>query len=160
MATINYLPGDATEPIAVPGEKIIIHCVNDVGAWGAGFVVPLGKKYPSCRQKYWDEWYTKNLGDIIPCRVEPGVTVIHMFGQRGLYRIQGVPPIRYSAIRMCLQKVVQYIKENFKTPVSVHCPRFGAGLAGGHWPIIEKIIEETLITNGIEVYVYDLPKSK
>ena len=35
-------------------------------------------------------------------------------------------------------------------------PRIGCGLAGGDWNKVEKIINETLIDKGIEVYVYDL----
>jgi O-acetyl-ADP-ribose deacetylase (regulator of RNase III) len=155
---IHYLIGDATEPIAVLGEKIIIHCVNNIGAWGTGFVISLGKKYPSCRQEYWNTWRTKKLGDIVPCSVAFGVTVIHMFGQQGIYYIRDVPPIRYNALRSCLEKIAKHIKENFKGPATVHCPRFGTGLASGNWAIIEKIIEETLLAKDIEVYVYDLPK--
>ena len=37
----------------------------------------------------------------------------------------------------------------------IHCPRFGAGLAGGQWPFIESLILEQWCDHGIEVFVYD-----
>ena len=35
-------------------------------------------------------------------------------------------------------------------------PRIGCGLAGGNWIEIEKIINDTLIKENINVWVYDL----
>jgi hypothetical protein len=34
-------------------------------------------------------------------------------------------------------------------------PRIGCGLAGGDWNKVEAIINKTLISNGLEVFVYD-----
>tara|TARA_R110002111_G_scaffold227346_2_gene288919 strand:+ start:47395 stop:47511 length:117 start_codon:yes stop_codon:yes gene_type:complete len=34
-------------------------------------------------------------------------------------------------------------------------PRIGCGLAGGKWDKVEPLIEQTLRTAGIDVYVYD-----
>ncbi len=36
-------------------------------------------------------------------------------------------------------------------------PRMGAGLAGGNWVAIEKLIRHELSDKGISVTVYDLP---
>ena len=35
-------------------------------------------------------------------------------------------------------------------------PRIGCGLAGGTWDKIEPLINESLVKNEIETYVYDL----
>jgi len=35
---INYIIGDATEPIT-KGPNVIMHINNKVGAWGGGFVL-------------------------------------------------------------------------------------------------------------------------
>jgi len=35
---ITYLVGDATQPQG-EGVKVIAHICNDIGAWGAGFVI-------------------------------------------------------------------------------------------------------------------------
>jgi hypothetical protein len=49
--TVRYVVGDATTP---QGNRpmVIAHVCNDVGAWGRGFVVPLGKRYPSAKQQF------------------------------------------------------------------------------------------------------------
>lgn len=39
---------------------------------------------------------------------------------------------------------------------TVHMPRIGCGLAGGTWDKIEPLINESLVKNEIETYVYDL----
>ena len=45
MLNINYVIGDATQPIG-DGAKIIVHVCNDIGGWGRGFVLALTKKWP------------------------------------------------------------------------------------------------------------------
>jgi O-acetyl-ADP-ribose deacetylase (regulator of RNase III) len=79
-----------------------------------------------------------------------------MIGQHDIKPMKGadnliIPPIRYDAVLACLRKVAVYAKTLNAT---VHAPRFGAGLAGGNWSTIEKIINETL--KDIDVTVYDL----
>lgn len=62
------------------------------------------------------------------------------------------PPIRYDALRKCLQKVAKAART---TQATIHMPRIGCGLAGGSWAEVSKIIEETM--GGLDVYVYDVP---
>jgi hypothetical protein len=45
---ITYIVGDATDPQG-QGKKMIVHVCNDIGAWGLGFVVPLGTKFPKAK---------------------------------------------------------------------------------------------------------------
>jgi hypothetical protein len=40
---------------------------------------------------------------------------------------------------------------------AVHAPRIGAGQAGGSWPVIEELINDILVRQGVKVVVYDLP---
>ena len=54
MAELKYVDGDATQPQG-PGLKYIIHCCNDVGAWGAGFVLAISKRWPGPEKAY-REW--------------------------------------------------------------------------------------------------------
>jgi O-acetyl-ADP-ribose deacetylase (regulator of RNase III) len=41
---IFYMTGDATAPVG-EGQKLIVHVCNDIGAWGAGFVLALSKRW-------------------------------------------------------------------------------------------------------------------
>ena len=158
---IDYIDGDATQPIGI-GRKIIIHCCNDKGAWGAGFVIALSKldPNPECMYRLWKQGITTGttgafeLGQVqFAAFHQPLLTVANMIGQHGVVVDEkGNPPIRYDAIRKCLKKVRKYCRKN---KMSVHAPRFGSDLAGGDWNVIEKIIKEELTTRGIPVTIYN-----
>ena len=151
---IKYINGDATNPIG-GGYKLIIHCCNDIGGWGRGFVLALSKKWKNPEQAYrnWhrDQPQSFKLGEIQRVPVEENISVVNMIGQHGVGFKDGKPPIRYEAIRECLKKVCSICKMK---NASVHAPKFGSDLAGGNWDIIEQIINEELIEKDIEVIVY------
>jgi O-acetyl-ADP-ribose deacetylase (regulator of RNase III) len=152
---IRYRAGDATAPSA-EGNKIIAHICNDQGAWGRGFVLALSHRWrqPAAAFKTWfREKSGFELGEVQFVQVEPDVWVANMVAQHGLRAQNGVPPIRYEAVRACLEKVADKAKELGAT---VHMPRIGCGLAGGEWSRIEPIIVAALCRQGIEVTIYDL----
>jgi len=148
MATISYVVGDATSPIG-EGNKIIIHCCNNIGAWGAGFVLELSKKWMQPEIAY-NIMKKRELGNVQYIRVENDIMVANMIGQNGVYAKNGKPPIDYEAIRKCLINVNDMA---LQTNSTIHSPRFGAGLAGGDWNVIETIIKEYIY---FDVTVYDL----
>lgn len=149
--TIKYIKGDATYPVG-NGKKIICHICNNKGAWGAGFVLALSKR--------WDEpenVYRKMsedmlvLGKVMIVPVENDILVANMIAQHNVYPdANGFPPIRYGAVRVALTAVNDLAKTINAT---LHMPRIGAGLAGGRWEDIEQIIKEVV---SVDVYVYDL----
>lgn len=175
---IKYINGDATEPVG-DGNKLIIHCCNDIGAWGSGFVIAISKRWTR-PELYYRNWtnhsssvYLLNgvqskdtsqfkLGQIQTVQVEDDIYVINMVGQRSVGNLTlkvldqeyNIPPVRYEAIRECLIRTAQVAVD---LNASIHCPRFGTGLAKGNWSVIENLIEDIFIKNGIEVTVYDLP---
>ena len=157
MIGIKYIDGDATNPIG-EGNKLIIHCCNNIGLWGAGFVIALSKKWklPEVQYRKWSKGYLSSpkfeLGNVQFVKVGDGLVVGNMIGQHGVGRKNGNTPIRYSAIEKCL-KEVKVVAE--KHNASIHCPRFGAGLAGGDWSIIEQLLIDNLSSNDIPVIVYD-----
>jgi O-acetyl-ADP-ribose deacetylase (regulator of RNase III) len=151
---IRYITGDATHPIGT-GTKIIAHICNDVGAWGAGFVLALSKRWEEPERQY-RRWFEEvrpfelGLCQLVP--IDREIAVCNMIAQHGVGFTYGSPPIRYPALRECLRTLSQAAKV---MPASIHMPRIGCGLAGGNWEIIEPIINETLLD--ISVTVYDLP---
>ena len=66
--------------------------------------------------------------------------------------MNGIPPIRYEAIRQGLAKVAAFATQH---EASVHMPRIGCGLAGGKWEELEPIILDELCAKGVGVTVYD-----
>ena len=147
---INYVKGDATRPIG-EGKKIICHICNDVGAWGAGFVLAVSKRwdYPEqfyrARQKY-------PLGRVDVLKVEEDMYVANMIAQHNIRPDgDGTPPIRYIAVADALHDLNKIAVE---LGASIHMPRIGCGLAGGEWSTIEIIIKQFVT---VPVTVYDLP---
>ena len=124
---IHYCIGDAVYP-NFTGNIIIPHICNDIGGWGAGFVLAISKRWKLPEQKYY-EWYKSNnnfrLGEVQFVKVEDNIIIANMIAQKDIIPKNGIPPI-------------------------------GCGLAGGHWIEIEKIINDTLIKENINVWVYDL----
>src|SRR5947209_5057975 len=128
---IDYLRGDATRPQG-SGPRIIVHCCNDAGMWGAGFVLALSRRWREPESQY-RRWYNQQqplftLGQVQFVSVEPSLWVANMIGQHGIRRAGNVSPVRYEAIREGLRSVAIFAREHQS---SVHMPRLGAGLAGG-----------------------------
>jgi O-acetyl-ADP-ribose deacetylase (regulator of RNase III) len=145
---IKYVKGDATQPIG-EGNKLIIHCCNDENKWGAGFVLALSKRWAKPEARY-RAFKSTMLGGVQFVPVESDITVVNMIGQHGIRTENNAAPIRYDAINTALKIVNEYaIKNNF----TIHCPRFGAGLAGGDWNVIEALIKSNI---AVDVTVYDL----
>lgn len=152
--TLNYLKGDATQP-AGTGPRVVPHICNDVGGWGAGFVVALSRRWKEPEQAYRRLIGRPGLylGAVQTVEVEPKLWVANMVAQHGIgRRPDGSPPIRYGALRNCLAKVALFAQQH---NASIHAPKFGAGLAGGDWDIIEQIIREELVALGLNVTVYE-----
>lgn len=152
---IEYLKGDATKPVG-HGHKIVAHVCNDEGKWGKGFVLSLRARWLEPEKAY-RKWasahdHTFCLGQVQLVPVTPDITVANMVGQSGVRIVNGVPPIRYDAIRECLKRVADIAVQS---DASIHMPRIGCGLAGGLWQLVEHIINEELCNKGIRVYVYD-----
>lgn len=159
--SLYYRVGDATAPDMSDGRPaLIVHCCNNIGVWGAGFVMALSARWPAAEQAYLS-WYHDppadnpfQLGQVQFVPVQPNITVANLIGQRGIAGRSAVPPIRYAAIKLGLNRVRDHALDN---GAHVHMPRMGAGLAGGRWEEIERIIVDWLCQFGIPVTVYDLP---
>ena len=148
---IKYTRGDATAPVG-SGLKIIVHICNDIGAWGAGFVLALSKKWTAPEEHYraLGKW---TLGDVHFIRVEDDIIVANMIAQEGIGPDEsGRPPIRYSALREALYQVDYYAWMNHEHNASIHMPRIGCGLAGGSWALVEEDIKSAI---DCPVTVYD-----
>lgn len=155
--SIEYVTGDATEPIG-DDHKIIAHVCNDGGAWGAGFVIALSRKWAAPEQEY-REWATS--GDhfqlaetqFVPVK-DDWLWVANMVAQHSFVSAQNPVALRYDALEDCLNQVADFSKA--VGDASVHMPRIGCGLAGGDWDEVEAIIDWTLTRHSIDVVVYDL----
>lgn len=167
---INYVKGDLFKNLPKDRKVIICHCVNDVGAWGKGFVVALNN-YSDTPKKSYLGWingdnandYTQfrstvntkpKLGECQVVKCSENVYVANMFGQSNIYPKNGIPPIRYWA----LSRAMRYVKRFYEVDIhhEIHCPFFGSGLAGGNKDFIETLINEIWVNEGIPTTIYEL----
>ncbi len=156
MTGIRYVRGDATAPRG-EGVKLIVHCCNDVGGWGRGFVLALSRRWPEPEAAY-RRWYRERadndfgLGAVRFVQVEPYVWVANLVGQRGIRTGATGVPVRYEALEAGLRQVAVRAAE---LDASVHMPRIGCGLAGGSWDRVEPLLTGELVSRGLAVTVYD-----
>ena len=141
---ITIVRGDATKP-TTDGRNIIVHGVNTIGAWGAGFVLAVDKisSLPRIRYRAWaknKETYCyirkKNipflLGNIQIIIVKPKLAVCNMVSQVGCgarhENGEWVPAARYSGINagfIQLDNILHHLPA-----AHIHLPMIGAGLGG------------------------------
>lgn len=162
---IKYKQGDLFKYISNDEKsKIICHIVNDVGCWGSGFVVPLGRYFPKSKLEYLSSVEKSKkvnlplLGycQIVDCSMKTYVAnmcaqtgiMSHSTGDRAKVNNK---PIRYTALVDCMRYVADFVELN---DCEIHCPRFGSDRAGGNWEFIEELIEE--IWGDFEVRIYHL----
>lgn len=160
---VRYVIGDATRPQG-DGLKIVAHVCNNLGAWGAGFVLALSKRWKRPEAEYlrWAkehgrEEFQEMLGAMQLVPVDHDIWVANIIGQQGLGPKGKEPPIRYEALAHGFRNIAKFALDHPEKNISVHGPRMGAGLAGGKWEEIEKRLLENLVSKGIPVTIYDLP---
>jgi O-acetyl-ADP-ribose deacetylase (regulator of RNase III) len=157
---VEYLIGDATEPVGT-GERVILQIVNNrTSTWAPmGFAGAVKKKWPQAQAQF-HAWALDKanfaLGRNHCVEVAPDLHVISMVAQAG-YGASTVPRLRYEALRDCLRAAAEFAKER---NASVHMPRIGVGQAGGSWSVIRDLIEEEIGWKGLKAFVYDLATSK
>lgn len=152
---ISYVIGDATQPQGGDELKYLVHCCNDIGAWGSGFVLAVSAKWPEPEKRY-NALKEYELGSVMFVPVDkdednvPSIVVCNLIGQHETIR-ERTEPIRYDAIWQGMTSVAIRARE---TNGSIHMPRMGADRARGRWPIIEAMVNEAC--GDVPVTVYDL----
>lgn len=153
---IRYMVGDATQPDG-DGKKIIIHIVNNISAWGKGFVLAVSKRWSEPEERYkklckfYQDKCLELLGHVQFVYINQDLIIGNMFAQNGIISQKNPHPLDYVALEQCLIKVKGFAK---KYGCEVVGCRFGSGLAGGSWTEIEKIILS--IMPDVDVTIYDL----
>ncbi len=164
---LTYKVGDVRTPEEAK-PFIIPHCVNDCegGVMGSGVAYALFSKWQPVKDEYhrWaiddrDGGYTSGpfrLGEIQVIKVDKGICVANMVGQRECSNFHGIPPVRYEAIRDCLWHLRDWLEVQ-KRKYNICSPRFASDLAGGSWTIVESIIKSIFEKTSFEWTIYTLP---
>jgi O-acetyl-ADP-ribose deacetylase (regulator of RNase III) len=159
----KYQKGDLFAAIrGVEGRIVIPHVCNDYGGWGAGFVIPLSRHYPQAEEAYraWSKQksFGRAMGQVQYVGIlGTQVDVANMVAQHGSgHRYASSRPLDYAALARCMDDVGRFALAHYHNAPSIHCPMFGAGLAGGNWEFIRDLVDDCWIAVGLDVTVYHL----
>lgn len=151
---ITYTVGDALES----NDPIIVHGCNAQGVMGKGIAKSIREKWPNVYEVYRQEYETNglHLGQVIFVGASEGFgppILANAITQDHYANKSGEPGVfvDYDAIRQCMKSVAAYCRHNAFMDITM--PKIGAGLGGGDWNVIEKIIEYELEDFNVTVYV-------
>jgi len=145
---LKYKEGDLLANVKDP-NVFIAHGCNCQGVMGSGFALQVKNLYPKAYEQY-KSFYEQGmlqLGSISFVRQTPdSPCIVNMqtqqdYGRSCIY-------VDYDALRTCFREfsILNINKQD------LHIPKIGAGLAGGTWDVIAKIIDEEC--KGFDVYVW------
>ena len=136
---------------------VIAHGVNCQGVMGSGIAKIIRKKWPEVYDSYIRfcqkiSHPSDRLGLIDFTKCKGGPVVVNCFTQE-YFGTDGGKYMSYDAVDSCMMRMAYHIENGIygKVPY-VAMPKIGAGLGGGHWPIIKEIIDFRLKNIPVEVY--------
>ena len=148
---IKYVDGDLLELAKNKEFDVIGHCANCFCTFGAGIALGIKNQYP---EAYIADCETisgdlNKLGKISFVETISPI-IVNLYGQYDYKgRRQGKIDLDYVALKSSLKLMKdKYSGKKFGLPM------IGAGLAGGDWNIIEKIIEEVFRGEYVTVVKY------
>jgi len=130
---------------------VIAHGCNCMCVMSAGIAKLIKEEFPEaceadCKTVKGDR---SKLGTCTYVKIDENLVIVNAYTQ---YERRGITPlVDYDALR----STMKWIKSNFKGK-RIGLPKIGAGLAGGDWNIIEKIIDEELQGEDYTVIVYQM----
>ena len=169
----TVVKGDATKPQTEDHRVLVAHVCNDVGAFGAGFVLAVTKAWGQGPEHKYKEQVSatpasERLGEVSYALVKeapngdllsPQIIVANMIAQSSTISTGNRRPLKYNALARCMDEVARIViksqNENKCRIDSIHCPKFGSDLAGGDWAFIEELINDCWLVKGINVTVYE-----
>lgn len=142
-----YTQGDLLES----DEFYIMHGCNNQGFMESGIAAQIKKKYPVVYKEYrrHHDQEGLRLGTFHLVDVNPRRRAINAIAQT-----QGGTPISYDALNQIFTDLNTVNLNPFKR---IGIPKIGAGVAGGSWDIIERIIEVRAIMYDVCVYEFTPP---
>lgn len=146
---MKYVNGDLVK-MACNGEfEVIVHGCNCFCNMGAGIARQIKQAFP---EAYIADGLSikgdkEKLGQITIGNSNV-VTIVNAYTQYayGKNKVHA----DYNAIRSCMKEIKKYFSGR-----KIGMPLIGAGLAGGDWTVIEKIIEEELQGEDVTIVKYN-----
>lgn len=145
---IKYIKGD----LFTADVNVIAHGTNCVGGFGSGIAGRIARDYPHVKEDYLDIYnkWGHELGWVNYVRIGPSKYIANCNTQYN-YLPRGVCHVDYKAIEECMYVLHLDCKKLNRT---IAIPKIGAGLGGGDWDKIEKIINK--VFDDMEILCYTL----
>lgn len=153
MGKIIYRNGD----LFCAAEQHIVHGCNNRGGFGSGVAGQVRRRYPLAFQAY-DEHYRNNalvMGSVHHVE-DCGRIIFNAVTQNG-FGSDGRKYVDYDAIEMVFETInaLSLGTSDLTSFDTIVMPTIGAGLGGGDWDIIAKIIENQCNHVIPVVYLFD-----
>ena len=150
---MNTLKGNVFDALRKP-NSIVVHGCNAQGVMGSGVAEIVKRDYPEVFTAYRNRYDLNGLrvGQIIPVIVSPTCYIINAITQEFYGREKDRIYVSYSGLRECFASVRAFAES--RGIATINYPMIGAGLAGGSWSRIRRIIDGQL--SGLDHYVWVL----
>lgn len=136
---VEEITGDALNTDA----DMLLHQVNLQGYMGGGIAAQIAKTFPKVEKEY-VEYKNKSLGEVLFVKTDKYV-IGNCFSQEKNF------DTNYKALENCLDKVVEYLKENNLKSVAIPY-KYGCGIANGDWDTVYDIFKEKLKDYTLKIY--------
>jgi O-acetyl-ADP-ribose deacetylase (regulator of RNase III) len=158
---MKQVTGDLIKMAMAGNFDVITHGCNAWNTMGKGIAKQIKEIFPPAYEA--DQKTTKGdinkLGTITYAKCDIGprqIIVVNAYTQFN-YWSPGEPRtavyVDYAAIRLCFKKIKHYWGS-----YRIGIPMIGAGLAGGDWNIISKIIDEEMQGEDVTLVIYEESK--
>lgn len=150
--------GDILTPANGGNPVVVCHQVNCMGVMGAGLAKQIRNRFPDAFRIYksqcnsWSHCPSGNLGNaqFYNASEDAGYYIANIFGQTAYGT--GRRQTDYGALREGLGRVADAFPQ-----ATIRIPyKMGCGLGGGDWDIVLDIIQDTLVSKGIDVEIWKL----
>lgn len=148
---IEYIKGD----LFAESHPIIAHGVNCQGVMRSGVAKIIREKWPEVYEDYHQFCQLREpyrfLGLVRASPTNFGNLVFNCFTQEN-YGKDGRRYMSYDAVDSCMANISSTMLLGYIKTEYIAMPKIGAGLGGGHWPVIEAIINHRLKDHKVKVY--------
>lgn len=149
---MEIVSGNVFDAFLMP-NSLVVHGCNAQGVMGSGVAKYVKDNFPGAYYEYLrhHEEHGLKLGETIPALVLPGRWIINAITQEFYGREPGRVYVDYEAVRAAFIGVRVFATLNGIE--TINYPKIGAGLGGGSWSKISKIINEEL--DGYNHFLWD-----
>jgi len=146
------LTGSVVSMNDIAPSIIIPHVCNNVDVFSSGFAMSVSKRYPIVKENFHmlgKKAVLGNVQNIIAIenkKYNRKLIISNMIAQNGLISKSNRRPLNYGALCYCMYAVKSLIEQTKRNidhqEIEIHAPKFGCGLSGGDWKIIEALITD------------------